>query len=438
MPRRQKRILVGVLGGLLVLALAAVAGVVVLAGSGESADEKRERYAAPFVEAANALKEAPGLRFDDGTYDVQLTSFGDYTGTARIHSAVAPIMRTDGSLYAQLGASAVRTLLPYVSGGGARSWVSMSPGDLDTLSVDGSVPESPEAAGEAVLDAINASTSDFTPPTDGTTAAGQPNSGTGNTAVTLNGTPALMAETPAGAIYVTAASPHTLLHVPDAVFTGETGDGADAPQNPQNPQGPQNPGGSTDEVSFTRPVADRDPGPATTTFDGVTLTPLDAAQVSKVYDELAQQAGTLDDVLDAGVDLALGVPTVDCTLEKCSYKVKVTTYATAGGDDAAATSRIALTASFEVDGKKGVGACTTALTFRSDQARTIGCTTRSAAGEMKDAMADARADALVRSRALGGARVQYSVPYYGEGLVRGVAQIDVKKLVATLQDRAGR
>ncbi|MCD5354985.1 hypothetical protein [Kineosporia mesophila] len=419
MSGRNKRLVLGGLGGLVALLL--VAGIAFVAVQGSSGDDgpSAEQLRAPFLEAANSLGAAPGIDYDDGTYQVKLSRYGDFTGTFEARFTRYPIIRTDGVTYAQLDAATVSRLLPYASTTTGKSWVRLGDVAYAGLFVDARVPDSPEALSRRILAGLNGADADFTPPTDSAApSTAEPSSGASNTSVTFEGTPALMAMTGAGAVYVTEASPHKLLHLPVELLTGESGQEA----------GPDTAGsartGQTDVVSFSRPRTSG--GPAVAAFAGVNLAELSTGQVGDAYDELLDRGRALTEVLDGEAGLALGRPKVKCTLSTCSYQVKVT---------ADAASRVALTATFEVDGKKGVGGCSAVVTFTTSQARTVGCSTKSAAPEMKAAMADARADALVRSRALGGARVSYSVPYYGEGRVRGVVPVGVKKLASTLRER---
>ncbi|GLY29465.1 hypothetical protein [Kineosporia sp. NBRC 101731] len=424
MSGRNKRLVLGGLGSVVVLALIAAIAFVAVRGSSADDGPSAEQLRAPFLEAANSLGAAPGIDYDDGTYQVKLSRYGDLTGTFEARFTRYPIIRTDGVTYAQLDAATVSRILPYVStttGTTGKSWVRLGEVAYAGLFVDARVPDSPEALSKRVLAELNGPEADFTPPTDSAApSTAEPSSGSANTSVTFEGTPALMAMTGAGAVYVTEASPHKLLHLPVELLTGEAAQETE-PDTAGSAQTDH-----TDVVSFSRPRASG--GPAVAAFAGVNVAELSTGQVGDAYDELLDRGRALTEVLDGEAALALGLPKVNCTLSTCSYKVKVTA-------SAAAASRIALTATFEVDGKKKAGGCSAVLTFAQSQARTVGCSTTSAAGEMKAAMAKARADALVRSRALGGARVSYSVPYYGEGLVRGIVPVGVKKLVSALRER---
>ncbi|GAB3279795.1 hypothetical protein GCM10027456_72360 [Kineosporia babensis] len=401
--RRRNLALAGGAGAL-VLVLAAGLAFALLGRDDSGSDQEPAALSAPFLEAVRALQDAPGVSYRDGVLDVRITRDGDLTGSFGYEDT--PIARTDEGTFARLSRADVLNVLPYLDPAGvpARSWVQIDGADLSDLDLDHLAPASPQAMAERTLAVLNQPGTSFTP---------------SSSEEMLNGTPALIARTSAGPVYVTRSSPHRLLHLPTTLFTGEP-----APASERSDQAP---------VSYSESTSG--PAPQVSVFDGVALSELSTDQVREAYDELIDQTGQLKNALDAQVAVTTGELKHECTADQCTLSTQVTVNAAAGGP-AAAVSRVALRATFRIndDGAKA-GRCTAVVSIKQNDTKTLSCSTTSTAQAMQTALANAHARANERSLELGGAAVSYEVPYRSSGEVVGLAQIDVKQSVSSLLQR---
>ncbi|MBT0772477.1 hypothetical protein KIH74_26260 [Kineosporia sp. J2-2] len=431
--RKKQRLAIAGIAGALGLALVAAIAVVALGvGQGRSDEEKAADLAAPFLDAANSLKSAPGLTYEDDNFSVRLTRFGDFTGTLHALSQDYPVLRADGVTYGELDGLMVGSLTSnWRMPSSDKAWVELKPAALeDTLYIDTQVPDSPADVAQRLVDELNKPGTDFQPSVyDSASTYGTPDGSAEWTEVTLDGTAAYKAQTDAGPVFVSRSSPHTVLQIPVALLNGDTS----ATGSSSSPGSTSSPGSAQDNVSFTRPKASA--GPEVYTYDGVALTEMTADQVSEAYDDLLDESEKLKEVLDVDVTLSTSDSTVKCKLNSCKYSIEVTVSPVSTGDNEItdSTTRVGLTASFEVDHKDDVASCTSAATFKMRQTKTLSCSTTKTASTMKKAYAAAKS--LAQSQAGAGEYYRWEVPYNGYGEVKGIAQLDLKKMGSTLEDR---
>ncbi|MBT0771654.1 hypothetical protein KIH74_22130 [Kineosporia sp. J2-2] len=418
----SSRLIWGFAAGFVLLLIGAVAVVRMSGGAddpagdgaapGESAAVRLAHRRAPFEEAVLALAQAPGAHYDDGVFSVQLTLFGDYTGSVEARGGVYPVIRTDGVTSVQLPASSVNALQPSATETTA-TWVKAGPATAEYLGVSfGDVPDDPSDLAQRVLDDLNDPATDFTA-ADSTTTPTASTNGDDEGMLTVT--------TPSGPVRVSASSPHRLMSVPVLSAGSGTDDTADTDSTA---------GGAADPVSFARPAA------ASATATPVQLT---AAQVDEAFEQIVKRARTTAKTVDPGVVLDLEQQAaINCTEYSCSVSARITAGARTAGSDSEVTSgtvRASLTADIEVDGKTGAGKCTAVTTMKLDKSKTLKCTTTSAGPELRSALSRAKAQAEAKSRAMNGARVPYTVPYGGTVDVRAVARVNVKTLVRLMLSR---
>ncbi|MBT0773691.1 hypothetical protein KIH74_32400 [Kineosporia sp. J2-2] len=385
----NKKIVLGVIGAVLALVLIGAGAVAVTRGGGSdgTAAADGEEVAAttlatPFVEAANALKVSEGVSYEDDSYSVKITKSGDMVGTV---SYDTPILRADDITYAQLSPYEVDDVIPYMKdyrGGTADEWVELERSSLDTMDIDHSAPASPSALGDALLTALDDDSTDFSPTVEGyedslaTADAGEET----NTTVSLDGTtPALMAQTSAGPVYVSATAPYRVLNVPAGLATGSgsdtTGsgdttatDGASSESSTRDGSGT----GTGENVAFRKSAIT----PYVSAREGVQIAELSSDQLSRAYDDMIGYAEKFDSVLDSQVEITVDSTKKSCKASKCTASIKVTTrpYTSSG---TAESTRIGVHVSYQINAYNYVNepdlTCTTVVDMPAKGTKTLKC-----------------------------------------------------------------
>lgn len=438
--RRALAVAAGALGLLLVVLFAVSAMIARMATSDQ---QDAADLAAPFLEAASSLGSAPGITYTNDDFDLEVTSFGDFTGTVSLLGEDAPMLRANDRIYAEVDGLTASTLTSnWQLSSTENDWVELSPEALqDSLYVDTEVPDSPASIARRLTDELNSSSTDFQPSPyatgygDSLSDDGQARDGW--TEVTLDGTAAYEAQTDAGPVFISESSPHTVLQIPVALLTGdETDSDSSAPDSTSDSVG-TNQDTSTDPdaqtVALTQPRSSG--GPEVYTYGGVNLTEMTAEQVSAAYDDLLEQSRKLKEALSIDVVLTTGTPKIKCTLSSCRYGIKVTVTPTSTGQTkiTGSTARVGLTVNFEINDKEDVASCSSAATFTMQQTKTLSCSTTKTANRMRKAYNAAKD--LASSQASPGEYYRWEVPYNGYGEVKGIAKINLTKLSATLEDR---
>lgn len=417
--RRGRFLLFGGVGALL---LALVAGLLVW-NSGSGPDEPAAKQnLEPFQQALAELATAPGLRYQDSAgagrtkQDITVTAAGSRYGTTGDGGTPdREILHVGGKTFTRRPAGPGES--------GARTWAAGDEGAAGPAAEAAARRPSPAVLAMQLSDALDEASD---APAPGASAQHP---------LTVNGTPALAADTSAGRLLITRQKPYRVLRL--------------EPSGPSRSAGPS--AGSARPVSARmRPAAARNSREAPSAVPavaegpllggdspGMDLTPVTGGAVEPMFSTLEKQTAELGNATDSGVSLALsGSGTVQCGSGGCTASSGVAGQLTTGAKSrlTGGTVTAVMTASFRIDGRPA-GQCTSppgsfAVTGTSVSGN-LSCSNPGAGPVFTSIDAQKKADAQARSRANGGRPVQYRIPYDARWLItaRALATTEVEKLV---------
>ncbi|GAB3279843.1 hypothetical protein [Kineosporia babensis] len=382
--------------------------------------KNRDELAAPFFEAAQSLRAAPGVAYSVGPqYDVRISRYGEVSGTVLPE---LPILRTGGQTFVDLEGGALRQIMPYIRSDHRpkHNWTAMDERGLQKLQLVHPLPESSVALADRILKLLERPDTDFSPnPDDLSRSSWLPR----HTVVSNGPRLFLMVNTVDGPLYVTKEKPHRVTHLSEAfVLSQAWGDPETERRSPGN--------GLT-------------PGhiPELLQIGGADLQEMNTAQVAREYDTMIEQSADLGVVFDPSIELGLGQATTTCTYRKCEQTVPLEARTYAEADAKAAgqnakrhvpdrkSARVLVDAHFTLVGRHAeAGNCSAIVTVPLHQSGTVSCSTT-------------KTNAAIKKQA---ERLGYGpegpswMPgpfYWGSHLTRAVVENDVKKLTGTLQER---
>gem|GEM_PF-6736159 len=461
--RRHRWVLTGcaavALGGL-------AAGIVVwrTAESGSGPDRR------PFYAAVNALAATPALRYrsavgDGLDLDVRVTQGGEQVGTLSLAGQKFGVLTVGGTTYvkppdgllpdspggSESGATAGALKGRWVTGGAASDLTSQSAQAAGT----------PGALANRLLKALDAK------------GAVIPAAGKGRT--TVDGTAAIEATTPIGAVDVTRTAPYRVLRIAPAATAGGTPSLPELPSLPSIPSIPSLPSvpavPSLDLPSLpSLPSAEDGPAPAvrpaaaagtaepapqpaaapasaarrawsaaryalTASAAGAAtldLPQLSASDFTAMWNELESDTKQLSKAVDDGIQYSLkGQADLKCGSGGCSVTATVSGQVSDSDPRAkvsGGTAEAMLTATVEIEGTPA-GGCTATAPLPLRGTGRIACEDAAAGPVFEEEDAEQKAIAEEESEAEDGATVTYTVDCTGEAVVEAIAQVDVQELV---------
>ncbi|GAB6898846.1 hypothetical protein [Kineosporia succinea] len=323
---------------------AVIAGVLVLAVAGafagwrmHTAAGHRATQQAAFEQAAGALAGAEGVRYQDGTFDVRITSGGAFTGTAVLRSTPTPVMRVAGETYIEASALLVNALTDS-SDETRGAWVHVGPFAAARLESPfrayADLPASPTDLADRVRRELGAGT---------TTFAGDLERRS------YQGTDVWEADTALGPVRITADAPHRVFTVPSQLVA---------------------------------------PDDRSVSTEG-TIDVLDAATVSATNGEVADQVRDASPrVLDLAYAIALEQESgPDCFTDPAVCTAASTaTVSVRPGESPADAERVRVTysATMGTAGRK-IGSCTSSPVLEVGAPETISCEHRNTARALRGA-----------------------------------------------------
>lgn len=410
---RQRLWLFGGVGALVLVLVAGLLTVAGLAGSDETRTAKQNLE--PFKSATDDLADAPGLRYRDtsaaGITENEITAtnggsqFGTTSSGGRDKEHDRGVLRIGG-----------KTFMRWQVDPAPEETDAKTPSEWMTGLDDGSelVDEAlsrtlPPQKLSTVLSKALAELEKTPPPSN---SAQQRNP-------TVDGKPALGADTSAGRLLVTKKKPHRVLRL-EPYKLSET---IDRLQDEEAPA-------EVPKVT-TGPLAGGD-------GEGMDLTPIDADAAGAMFDTLLEYTEQLKDASDNGINFTIdGSGDVSCSSSGCSVDQKFTGEVSAKAREDRVTDgevSAVLSATFSVGGRPA-GKCTSSpSTFRVDGKSVNGnltCSNPGAGAVYSSVAAKAKAEADAKSRASGGRSVRYTIPFRADTLVdaRALAKVEVKQLV---------
>ncbi|MFE7618030.1 hypothetical protein [Streptomyces sp. NPDC057496] len=449
LARRRGRFLL--FGGIGALVVALLAGLLIWNSVLGPEKTEAERDLKPFRQAVAALADAPGLRYQDSATgptkrDVTVTASGSRFGTTGSGDTelAREILDIGGRAFTRQKDPAPGT------GSDARAsgtWTVAQENDDETQEL---VERRPSPALLAIQLSKSLDRLENTPAPD--EPAEPP---------TVNGTPALVADTSMGRLLVTDKKPHRVLRLEPYGSSPSSGpsDGraraVSARSAAPTPAQEQAQAQVQEQAQVRASFGDEDPSETPEVTEGpldgsdsggLDLAPITGDAVDPMFDTLEKQAKELNGATDSGISLALsGSGTVKCGSGGCtarnSFAGRITTDARSrlvGGKVTAV-----MTASFSIDGRSA-GRCTSpqrsfAVTG-TGVSGSLSCSNPGAGPTFASIESRKKAEARARSRASGGRPVQYRIPYRADTLItaRALATTEVKKLVDKVrQERDG-
>ncbi|MFB6504376.1 MULTISPECIES: hypothetical protein [unclassified Streptomyces] len=447
-PLAQRRGRFLLFGGIGALVVALLAGL--LFWNGVLGPEKAEaaQDLKPFRQAVAALAGSPGLRYQDSSTgptkrDVTVTASGSRFGSTGSGDTelAREILDIGGRTFTRQKDPASGT------GSDARAsgtWTAARESDDEAREL---VERRPSPALLAIQLSKSLDRLENTPAPDEPTEP-----------PTVNGAPALVADTSMGRLLVTDKKPHRVLRLEpygSSPSSGSSGDRARAvsarsattvvrPQARAQVQAQVQESSGDENPSETPEVTE---GPLDgSDSEGLDLAPVTGDAVDPMFDTLEKQTRELNGATDSGISLSLsGSGTVKCGSGGCtarnSFAGQITTDAKSrllGGKVTAV-----MTASFSIDGSSA-GRCTSPQRSFSvtgtGVSGSLSCSAPGAGPTFASIEARKKAEARARSRASGGRPVQYRIPYRADTLItaRALATTEVKKLVDKVrQERDG-
>ncbi|WP_328319724.1 Hint domain-containing protein [Streptomyces sp. NBC_00388] len=408
-----------------VVILALVAGVLMVTGTGDSGSTHAavRRNLQPFRQAVEGLAGARGLRYRDTSAfgitenGITVTAGGSKYGATSSGGGVDH--RTDEDVLDVGGKTFLRwqkdpSPAPGAKpGNGPSEWmVGLDDGDsLIHEALSRTVPPH-QLAGvlSKALDALEKT------PAPAHQPAERPRS--------VQGEPALAADTSAGRLLVTRQAPHRVLRLEPYdlhdELTQRLKDGEAPTSIPEVTTGPLAAGGA----------------------EGMDLTPVVGAAVQAMFDTLLSYTKELKNAGDDGIDFTLdGLGDLKCGAGGCSVVQKFTGDVSAKARTERVTAgevSAVLNATFSIGGRSA-GKCTSQRgTFPlsgSAVSGTLTCSDPGAGSVYSSVAAQYKAQADARSRASGGATVRYTIPFRADTLVdaRALATVEVDRLVDRVQ-----
>ncbi|WP_203598863.1 hypothetical protein [Streptomyces sp. SID7909] len=420
-PARRKRLLL--LGGVGVLAAGLVAGLLVWHGGPGSEDPVAKRDLKPYRQAVAALADAPGLRYRDSgddpvKRDITVTASGSRFGAVEVGSSglAREVLHIGGRTFTRAKDS--------VSG----AWAAADESDSVTQETVGHMPAPPDLA-TALSKAL-----DRLEGTPAPSESAQPPA--------VDGTPALAVDTSAGRLLITKQKPHRVLRLES--------------YGPSRSGGTS--GGSAEAASVRQAAAivradseDEDPpeipeltdGPlADSDSAGLDLAPVAEDAIDPMYDTLEKQTEELKNATDSGIALTLSSGgTVKCGSGGCTAKNSFSGHITTSAKSRLISGKVTavMTASFSIDGRSA-GRCTSSQSSfavsGTSVSGSLSCSDPGAGPTFSSVEAQKKNEARARSRASGGRRVEYRIPYRADTLINAyaLAKTEVKKLVDKVRE----
>ncbi|MFE2436222.1 polymorphic toxin type 17 domain-containing protein [Streptomyces sp. NPDC059409] len=235
----------------------------------------------------------------------------------------------------------------------------------------------------------------------------------------VNGTPALAADTSAGRLLVSKDTPHRVLRL-------EPYDWHELADELKDGRIP----GALPKVT-TGPLAAGD-------GEGMDLTPITGDAVDAMFETLLDYTKALKDAKVSGINFDFdGRGKVQCSTTGCTYAQSFTATVTPRvREERLVDGKVSavLSATFTVGGRPAGKCASSPKTFRltgTTASGTLNCTDPSAGAVYSAVSADYRARANARSRANGGGVVHYTIPMEADYLVESVAvaKAEVSRLV---------
>ncbi|MEU0103547.1 polymorphic toxin-type HINT domain-containing protein [Streptomyces sp. NPDC006267] len=420
--------------GVGVVALALIAGLLALSGNGSEVDGQQaaaQRNLKPFKEAADALADAPGLRYEDTSAhsitenDITVTSGGSQFGTTGHPGRAA---KTDRGVLRIGGKTFIRWQND-PSPGPEHNRGSGSEGQPD--------PAQPSEwmvgmeDGSTLLDEALARTtepaklaSDLSTALAALEKAPSSPYDPQQRKKNVNGKPALGMDTSAGRLWVTKDKPHRVLRLEPYDLRQNISDMKERMERGETPR-------AAPRVT-TGPLASRD-------SEGFDLTPILGQAAQQMFDTLVEYAGQLKDATDHGINFTLsGSGDLDCSSKGCRATERFTGQISSKARQERVTSgkvTAVMSATFTIDGKPA-GRCTsTPRTFTAQGASVSGsltCSTPAAGPIYTSTNAQYKAKAQAESRARNGATVRYNIPFRANTLIdaQALASVEAEKLLA--------
>jgi hypothetical protein len=411
----------GLLAGALVVVL--VAGAAFAANSVFQWLWSQDADLAPFTEAVEALARTPGLTATsasvDGTVAIEarVTSTNEMTGRLLVDGVGYDVMSLGGQDYIRSDSGTLPGgPIGAIDAGSAELEASILAGrwvttDLDELNPGWQTPPPPAglaarlAAALADADLVGVDRSPADP---------------------VAGVATLVARTPAGAIHVTEAEPHTVIRfVPSATVGSRPGETeASRVGSPGAAEIVAAAGGSAawspDDVEESAPLLDPlDGGP-------LDIAGLSEEEVRSLFDELVTRTAELSDAAETALELSFPAPgSVDCGPGGCSFAATVVGSVRTTGQLLSATADVTMTVALFVEGAPA-GTCTQRTQLPLDQPVPLSCSAPEAGAVF--AAADARARAAALAATPPGGQARWSVAFSGLGSVLARADIDIAEL----------
>lgn len=363
-----------------------------------TSDSKR----VPFDKAVANLAAASGVRYSSSFADTKFTvsalATGEVTGTASSDGEDIGVLEVGGKTYLKPPDGEIpdgnSDLAPSAMQG---KWVTGDEGLLDPVL---SRFSSPPTLARRLWNALQQQTV-------------FPDA---KSAITLDGVPALRADTTAGILYVSKDMPYRVLRY---VPSGDSGT-----SHPQSPQ---------PTASLVGPLRQQLPDNG-----GLDLESLSAPQVDQAYDDLQSETKELSQAVDAGIEFDLsGDADVNCSEGGCSVVQNFTGDLSSNSSSVQVTGgqvTATMTATVTINGEPA-GECTSGEgTFPVSGASVSGqlsCDDPGAGPVFAGVDGEMRAQAEAESAAEDGAEVPYTIPYEAdtEVIANALADAEVDRLV---------
>ncbi|MET8732474.1 polymorphic toxin-type HINT domain-containing protein [Streptomyces parvus] len=419
---RQRLLL---LGGVLTLVLALVAGALAAAGtkatsgshgSGTTAQQRWKQDLLPFRQAIEDLAAAPGLRYQDTSVagilerDITVTAGGSRFGTTSSGNERHDlnVLQIGGKSFSRWKAdpNPDEDVKPGTKVPGKWRVEQYDNSDIPYGKI-AHKPSPPKLAAQLAkaLEAFGDS-----PQPD----AAKPRP------LAVDGTPALGIETSAGRLLITKREPHRVLRL--------------EPYTPSEMVDRYQQGETEIPRVTTGPLADGD-------SEGMDLTPITGSAVDAMFDTLVKYAEQLKDATDEGINFSLdSAGDLQCGPSGCTASTSFTgkVYGKAKKRIVDGQVTAVMTATFTIGGKNA-GRCTSkpvTLPVKGNSASgRLSCSNPGAGPVYTSVAAQYKAQAEAQSRASGGRTIRYTIPNRANTVIdaRALAAVEVKQLVDQVQ-----
>jgi hypothetical protein len=402
----------------------------------------RTQDLSPFEEAVAALATTPGATMQNASLDgtvvaqTRVAATGESTGRLSIDGVTFDLMSVGGQSYLRsengvlpggpIGVASADGSAELEASLLADRWVAV---DLAALNSSWQQPPSPTRLAVRLQAALA--------DRDKVQLVDEPGP-------EISGEATRVAQTSAGAVYVTTAAPHRVVRIDPTSgvqkYTGERAPGNGGAGGELGPAGLRR-ASAVDAVTESEPPREEgesvpwDEMPARPdSLDGgpIDLEALDAVDVQELFEELAEQTEKLAEAADASLELVFqGQPTISCGPSGCSWSGMVVARLRSTGDVRSLQASVSLNVTVSVQGTPA-GPCTQQTALVLEQPAPVSCSVPQAGPVFVAANERAKSIALASTPPGGTAR--WLVSFSGVGVVIARVDVAVDELRAGLED----